>query len=170
MTAKHVVACCLVLAWAGVAVIGQDAAPKPAPMSKEALNEDQLAVYRAVLAGSTDEHMPQVNLAERTVLLDATVHYSGNAECGKGMDLEEMPTEVHQLKTADFAQMGKVRIRLVEPDRGRRDAANNDPGQAIRGGTPVDTAVENGYAHGLFTLSEIRFDEEAPACDSCVQF
>lgn len=36
----------------------------------------------------------------------------------------------------------------------------NDPGTAIRQGESVDEAVKNGFAHGLFTFSEIRFNKD----------
>ena len=37
--------------------------------------------------------------------------------------------------------------------------SDNDPGKAIQKGKNVDEAVANGFAHGLLTISEIRFDK-----------
>ena len=45
-------------------------------------------------------------------------------------------------------------VRLVDPDKHKM----HDPGRSIFRGQSVDDAVETGFAAGLFTFSEIVFD------------
>jgi hypothetical protein len=48
----------------------------------------------------------------------------------------------------------KDSVRLVDPDKHKL----RDPGTSIREGQSVDDAVDAGFAAGLFTFSEIVFD------------
>jgi hypothetical protein len=123
------------------------------------LSSEQLAVYRAVLASWTGNEMLDVNLADRTVPLDETSPFH-DEECGKGLELEPAsPKLVHRIRAEDLSQLGSARIRLVETERGHKEVRENDPENTMRKGGSVDDAVKNGFAHGLFTLSEIRFDK-----------
>lgn len=150
-------AICLALFVCGAAT-GAQGDPKLV-VSLNPLSGEQLAVYRAVLADWMDKDTIAVNLADHTVPLGANGP-SDDESCGKGLDLEpSSPTLVHQFRLADLAQLGSDKIRLVDPKRGEKDVKDNDPGTAMRQGRSVEDAVRNGFAHGLFTFREIRFDK-----------
>jgi hypothetical protein len=128
-------------------------------VSLSPLTGEQLAVYRAILTSWAGDETSQLDLADRTVPSDDTSPFH-DKDCGKGLDLEPAsPTLVHHFRVADLSQLGSRNIRLVGTERGDKDVQENDPGHAIRNGGSIDDAVRNGIAHGLFTLSEIRFDK-----------
>jgi len=130
-------------------------------VSDKPLSAEQLAVYRAVLAGWMGQDVPAMNLAIQTEPLEEQGP-EGDADCAKGLDLEPAsPGVVHRFRQEDLPQLGSGRtFTLVDPDRGRKEVENNDPEKGIRNGTSIDDAVRNGFAHGLTTLSEIRFDKQ----------
>jgi hypothetical protein len=143
-----------VLAAAGHA---QDDSPK---VSDKPLTAEQLAVYRAVLADWMAREMPAMNLAIQTVPLGDTGP-GVDDECGKDLDLEAASSVVHRFRQQDLAQMGPGRtFTLVDPDLQKKDVENNDPEKSIHEGKSVEDAVRNGFAHGLATLSEVRFDKK----------
>jgi hypothetical protein len=77
------------------------------------------------------------------------------------LDLEPVvPGIVHRFQPADLPQLGSDKIGLVDPERQRKEVAENDPGKTIGEGRSIEDAVRNGFAHGLVTVSEIRFDKE----------
>jgi hypothetical protein len=80
--------------------------------------------------------------------------------CDKGLDLEPVvPTVVHRFRAADLQQLGSDTIVLVDSEWQTKEVAENDPGKTIGEGRSIEDAVRNGFAHGLVTLSEIRFDK-----------
>lgn len=127
---------------------------KPTVSSKP-FNSDELAIYAAVLHGWMDDGKHALNLSALTVPLNDD-DFNG---CTK-LQLEKTdPSLVHRFRQQDLAQLGSPMIHLVDPDAQAHEVAKNDPGKAIQNGDSVDDAVKNGFAHGLITLSEIRFDE-----------
>jgi hypothetical protein len=81
--------------------------------------------------------------------------------CLRGLNLETVPAgQVHRIRPEDLAQLGSFEFHLVDPKAGGQEVSDNDPGNSIQKGKPVDEAVENGFAHGLLTLGEIQFDKE----------
>lgn len=149
-------ACLALLVGAGLATAQNDTKPT---VSTQPLTAEQLAVYRTVLGDWMANEMPAMNLSIQTVPLEAN-EPSGDKDCAKGLDLEPVaPTIVHQFRDADLAQLSSPRIVLVDPERGRKDAEDNDPEKTIVNGRSIEDAVRNGFAHGLATLSEIQFDK-----------
>ena len=57
-------------------------------------------------------------------------------------------------------KLAPSKVRLVDPDAQRKEVAENDPGKKIREGSSIKDAVAHGFAHGLVTLGEIRFDKD----------
>ncbi len=149
----------LVLAAAGLAAGQDDQQAKP-KVSDKPLTAEQLAVYRVVLGNWMAQEMPALNLAIQTVPLGETGP-AGDEECVKGLDLEPAtPTIVHRFRQQDLAQLGPSRtLTLVDPDRQKQEVRNNDPEKTVGNGRTIEDAVRNGFAHGLATLSEIRFDK-----------
>ncbi len=131
-----------------------DANPK---VSGKPLTAEQLAVYRAVLGNWMEHDVSSINLAVETIPLQAT-EPGGSGECAKGLDLEPAPSPVvHRFRMQDLSRLGR-NIALVDPTRQRKEVQDNDPERTAGQGKSIEDAVRNGFAHGLVTLSEIRFD------------
>jgi hypothetical protein len=143
---------------AAAALAGAQEAAKP-KVSDQPLTAEQLAIYREVLHGWMENEVSTINLSVQTVPLtaDGLFGYEG---CDKGLELETAaPDVVHRFRAADLAQLGSGKISLVDPQRGSKEVAENDPGKTIREGRSIEDAVRNGFDHGLVTLSEIRFNK-----------
>jgi hypothetical protein len=137
--------------------MGQGRAPAAA-VSRDPLTEEQKAVYRAVLAESTSEQAPQVNLSTRTVLLE-TSEPADDEQCRKGMEMEPAATAVHRFRAADFAQL-KLKVVLIDPERSQRGRRNNALSRASREGVVPEDALASEYTQGVVVLSEILFDKK----------
>jgi len=149
----------LVLAGMGLAV-GQEPPNAKPKVSDRPLTAEQLAVYRAVLPRMMDDDKQTINLAVETVPLE-TSGPTGAEDCEKGLDLEPAsPGVVHRFRKDDLPQLGRNKIGLVDAEKQRKEVADNDPEKTILRGLSIEDAVRNGFAHGLVTLSEIRFDKE----------
>lgn len=129
----------------------------PTKVADQPLNAEQLAVYRAMLVSWFQGEKAKVNLG---ALTDPVGEDSADKTCFKGLSWEAVVTgQVHRVRPEDAAQLGPFEFRLVEPNAGGKEVSDNDPGKAIQKGKNVDEAVANGFAHGLLTISEIRFDK-----------
>jgi hypothetical protein len=124
-------------------------------ISEKPLTPDQLAIYKAILHdwpyGAKQQTKSTVHLSIQTTPAEA------DEDCAKG--LEPSANEVHRFRPEDLAQLGPSKIALVDPEAQRKEVAENDPGKHIGKGTSIAEAVANGFAHGLVTLGEIRFDQ-----------
>ncbi|MGA2635170.1 MAG: hypothetical protein ABSF16_13125 [Terracidiphilus sp.] len=150
----------LVLAAAGFAA-GQDDQQPKLKVSDKPLTAEQLAVYRVVLGSWMAQEMPALNLSIQTVPLGDTGP-TADQSCFKRLDLEPAsPAIVHRFRQQDLAQLGPSRtLTLVDPDRQKQEVRSNDPEKTVGEGRTIEDAVSNGFAHGLATLSEIRFDKQ----------
>ena len=139
----------------------RDASEKPAPtVSKARFTDEQVAVYRDFLKSWMGDEIQTVNLAIETVPI-AREGYNGIGDCLKGFEAEEMPPNVvHRFIALDAWKIGGAKVRLVVGDVQRDDVNQNDPSQSIGKGMPIESAVRNGFNHGLFTFSEIQFDKK----------
>jgi hypothetical protein len=128
-------------------------------VSDKPFTAEQLVVYRALLTSWYEGDTAAINLAIQTDPIDPNDD-SFDKACLKGIFLEKAkPVAVHLFRSEDLAQLGFAKLRLVDPELQAKEVRENDPGKAIREGRLVDDAVDNGIAHGLFTLSEIQFDK-----------
>jgi hypothetical protein len=151
----------LALGWAGFAVgaAGQEAAqPKP-KVSDQALSAEQLAIYKLILKGWMDNGKHAVHLGIQTDPFPLD-ELTGDQSCGKGLSLEAAQNVVHRFRAEDLARLGSSKIELVDVEKQAQEVRENDPEKSIRGGKSIAAAVSNGFAHGLVTVSEIRFDEK----------
>jgi hypothetical protein len=140
-------------------VLSQSSVQHPPKIADQSLRTDQLAVYRALLLSWFQESKDAVNLNSLTSRIDAT-DPSSDQQCSKGLAMEEVRLgEVHRIQMQDLAQLGPFQFHLVDPKAGKTEVSDNDPGRAIQNGKSVDEAVKDGFAHGLLTLGEIRFDK-----------
>lgn len=123
------------------------------------LRPDEIAIYRAVLDQWREGENITVHLAEVTNPLTKD-DASSVQECGRGFKLDRAPIGlVHRFTLEDVEKLGpKGTVILVNAEQGGQEVEKNDPRQGITQGKTIDDAVRNGFAHGLFTLSEIVFD------------
>lgn len=149
----------VLLAAAGLAAAQEAAETKP-KVSDQPLTAEQLAVYQVVLRGWMENEVSTINLSIRTVPFPTSGAFDAS-DCGKGLELEQVvPGVVHRFRPADLPQLGSDKIVLVDPEQQRKKVVKNDPGKTIGEGRSIEDAVRNGFAHGLVTVSEIRFDKE----------
>ena len=137
---------------------GQGDKPK---VSDQSLTSEQLAVYHGLLSNWFGKEQIRINLAAVTDPPPQPDSFGYDKTCVKESDFEPLQTiAAHRIRRDDLGALGPGEIRLVDPDEGSKEVSDNDPGKAIRAGKPVDSAVENGFSHALFTFSEIRFSKD----------
>ena len=135
----------------------QEAKPK---ISDKPLTAEQLAVYRSVLGNWMEGEVSTLNLSIQTTPLRSEGPL-GEEDCAKGLDLEPaQPGVIHRFRVQDLPQLGSKNIVLVDPEKQRKEVADNDPERTIHDGKSIEDAVSNGFAHGLVTLSEIHFSKD----------
>jgi hypothetical protein len=138
---------------------GQQAQEMKPKVSDKPFTAEQLAVYRAVLTSWYGGDKAAINLAFQTNPINPDDD-SFDKACLKGLILEKAkPAEVHRFRGEDPAHLGFANLRLVDPELQAKEVRENDPGNSIGEGKSVDDAVDRGFAHGLFTLGEIQFDQ-----------
>ena len=138
---------------------GQQSQEAKTIVSDRSLTTEQLAIYKTMLASWFEGEKISGNLAIQTEPLDIKADY-WDSSCFKGLLLENIsPGIVHRFRAEDLDSLGSGALRLVDPEDQSKVIHEHDPGNAIRDGKPVDDAVEDGFSHGLLTLSEIRFDK-----------
>ena len=148
----------LLVVFAGSAAAQEAAETKP-KVSDQQLTAEQLAVYREVLHGWIENEVSTINLSIQTVPFPVGGAFDAG-DCGKDLELEPLvPGVIHRFRSQDLPQLGSDKIALVDPERQQREVADNDPGKTIGEGRSIEDAVNNGFAHGLVTVSEIRFDK-----------
>jgi|SRR5262244_2523524 len=131
-------------------------------LSKSPLTEEQVAVYRAFLQFYEHGADKQLNVADTTEWLDVS-ELRQDSDCLKSFGQidfespEQAGPTVHTLAPT-LAVAG--RIVLVDPAHQKEKVRQNDPGKTMREGKSVDRAVNEAFASGLLTLSEIAFDKE----------
>lgn len=140
-------------------VFAQQATPVTPKATDQPLTVEQLSVYKPILVRELRDSIAKLNLVEETQVFskpDATDEQA----CLNSLDLEQYDSSVvHTIRPEDLAQLKLKGLRLVEQSAQEKEVEKNDPSKAIRSGSSVDSAVKNGFAHGYFWLSEIRFDK-----------
>lgn len=120
------------------------------------LGVDELAIYEAVL-----EHWNSrgelLNVSDKTTPLDGN---TSDCECLKAVDVRsfaDATRSYHQLKRDSFTSKN---LRLVDAELQSAHVHDNDPHASMEKGLSVDAAVKRAFANGLFTVSEVAFDNE----------
>jgi hypothetical protein len=143
---------------------GQDA-PKPT-LGFDPLSAEQVAIYRVVLADYRKGTKDALNLADRTEPLQRS-EGSSDLGCMSGIKLAD-PNSAPVLHRIDRSRAFGPGLILVDPDRQQERIHENDPQNlvkhAIDDHEPVtdkqlDDSIKRAFETGLFTLSEIAFDE-----------
>ena len=120
------------------------------PGASAEMDQERLSIYRDFLASYDNGSGKPLNLSKQTETFEPGPF--DDKGCLKGFtaaDLHSAGTHVFQ---ADA--FPSPRYHLVDPATHEK----RDPGDAIRRGESVDSAVEAGFAAGIFTFSEIVFD------------
>jgi len=149
-------ACTLGSIW----VVAQDETQK-AKVSKDALSDEQMAVYRAVLNDyMKDSSGGTLNLSNKTYPLEL------DKGCVEGFKMEQADNSVPTVHA--FTTALAPNIVLVDPDKQKSKVKQNDPQnlvkKAIDEREPVtdeqlSKSLELAFSTGLFSLSEIAFDK-----------
>lgn len=140
--------------------LAQSDADSKTQVSPEPLTKDQLAIYRVVLHRWRDNDKFPIHLAIETIPLEAD-RANDDRNCDKTLDLEDIrPGEAHRFRESDLPKIGSSKIGLVDGEAQEKEVSENDPGKHLEDPKSIDKAVENGFAHGLVSLGEIRFDRK----------
>lgn len=143
-------------------VLAQDA-PKP-EVSKEPLTDEQLAVYRVVIDNYMKGSRGSLNVSDTTYPLDLDGPFSGE-DCTAGIQPEQHDARVPVVHT--FNSTLSSSVVLVDSKQQEAKVKQSDPEnlikKAIDGHEPVTDdqvkhSVQTAFSVGLFSLSEILFD------------
>lgn len=155
----------VVASWA-ICVVAQDNSPKP-KISKDALNAEQLAVYRVILSDYLRDSPGKLNLSNKTYPFELDDLFFDKG-CVKGIKLEVTHNSVSVVHVLTSVISLPSNVVLVDPEQQSVKVDQNDPqnllNKAIDGREPLtkdrlDKSVELAFATGLFSLSEIVFDK-----------
>ncbi|HKD81668.1 MAG TPA: hypothetical protein VKH81_18390 [Candidatus Angelobacter sp.] len=149
-----------------VASLPQSTEDTPPTLSKDPLTAEQIAIYRTFLENYVGAP-PPLHLANRTEALpideaDDSTEDDSDARCLKDfkklklVNEKEAGTVVH---TLDPSLATKDHIILVDPDAQGIQVKANDPSKTMREGKTSEDAVNQAFATGLLTMSEIVFDQ-----------
>jgi hypothetical protein len=139
-----------------------DAAVASEPLKRgDELGADEIAIYRAILPSpilpARKESGARINLANKTYPL--SLHPGAACMCFRGIDLESFDRasrSYHELP--EYLLPGKD-VRLADPEEHVKIVRKNDP-ERDHPGKSLDQAVDDAFATGLFSISEIAFDKE----------
>jgi hypothetical protein len=148
-----------------LSMMAQEEATKP-KISSDALTEEQVAIYRAVLEDYTNGSKGPLNVADKTQILDLSEMFIDKG-CVRGLDLESSQAKVPVVHKLDGrVSANNKQIVLVDAELQERKIKENDPqrvvDRAIDGNEKVtekqiSDSVERAFRTGLFTFSEIAF-------------
>jgi hypothetical protein len=129
--------------------------------SLASLSADEVAVYRAVLH-QWNSDARTLNVSDRTFPLDAAspTNLVSSCECLRSMDVQSLVTASHSFHYLTRAIFPERNIRLVDADKQLTTIRRNDPHNRIAAGKSVEKAVNDAFASGLFSMSEIAFDSD----------
>src|SRR5215469_3468188 len=162
---RLVVSLMLATFWAFCA-LAQDDSPK-VKVSKEALTDEQLAVYRVVLNNYMKDSHDRLNLSNRTYPLELAGPFF-DKECVQGIKLEAGDNSVPVVHAFSSTTSLSADVVLVDPKMQEAKVEQNDPQnlmkKAIDEREPLtkeqlNKSVEQAFTTGLFSLSEIAFDK-----------
>jgi hypothetical protein len=149
----------LAFTFGAICTVAQDEPPKP-HVSKDALSDEQLAVYRVVLNDYMKDSRGTLNLSTKTYALEV------DEGCAKGFKLEQTDPSVRTVHA--FTTAPAPNVVLVDPEQQKSKVKQNDPQnlvkKAIDEREPVtdeqlNKSVELAFSTGLFSLSEVVFDK-----------
>jgi len=125
------------------------------------LNADEIAIYTAVVQKWISDRPESLNVSNRTLPLEVTSHSTAliDCACDSGISAETLlkaSLSFHRLNPGGLPK----EARLVDLEKQSSSVRANDPRNTMGQGKSVEGAVANAFANGLFSLSEIAFDNE----------
>jgi hypothetical protein len=130
--------------------------------SAMSLGTDEIAIYKAVIKQwNARVHSPLMVSSETfpIELTSPTIDLS-NCSCLKDIPAESLIGASRSFhKLAPNVLVGE-NVRLVNPTQQARLVSSNDPSTTIGKRKPVHDAVHEAFSTGLFSMSEIAFDDE----------
>ena len=148
-----------VFSFGGTLVMSQDGPPKP-KVSKDAMTDEQLAIYRAVLNDYMKDSRGGLNLAKKTYPLEF------DTGCVQGFRPEQTDNSVPVVHA--FATAPAPNVVLVDPEQQESKVKENDPQHRIKKAIDeresvtdeqLDESLKLAFSTGLFSVSEIIFDK-----------
>jgi hypothetical protein len=126
------------------------------------ISADETAIYKAVLRIYSDNKDTSLNVSDKTYPLDPAASTTGFAQpgCLNGIQLENLSAVSHSYHELSAEILPSKAMRLVDPKTHAKIVRSNDPSNTIRKGKPVKDAVAAAFTTGLFSMSEIAFDNE----------
>jgi hypothetical protein len=127
------------------------------------LRADEIAIYKAVIQEWLSKNPTSLNVSSRSSALKANSLSTALIDCAclAGIQLESLLSASHTYHRLTSDILPTERVRLVDPNKQATIVHANDPDSAMRHGKSASGAVEEAFANGLFTLSEIAFDTES---------
>jgi hypothetical protein len=131
-------------------------------MSTDFLSADEVAVYRVVLHQRNSDPRTSLNVSDRTFPLDAVSPRSSisNCECSRGLEVQSLVSASHSIHALTLAVLPERNIRLVDADTQLTIIQHDDPHNGMARGKSVEKAVNDAFASGLLSMSEIAFDRD----------
>lgn len=126
------------------------------------LSEDEVGIYKAVIQEWGARDVTSLNVSAMTSPLEANSTSTAliDCACATGIQLESLIRASRTYHKLTPEILRTERVRLVDPTKQAPIVRTNDPANALKRGRSLNDAVENAFAHGLFSLSEIAFDKE----------
>lgn len=121
------------------------------------LSTDEIAIYTIAVQKWQSKRQVPLNLSDKTFSLSAT--QISDCECLKNFDVEGLRRASNSFHMLRGDVLPGVKLRLVDTNRQLTTVRDNDPGIWIVRGKSVRRAVNDAFATGLFSLSEIAFDK-----------
>jgi hypothetical protein len=118
---------------------------------------DELAVFRGVLEHWNSKSRSPLNVSNRTFPIDRDLSDCG---CLKGIEPQNIANAARSFHILTGDVLGGQNIRLVDANKQAVIVRSNDPNNSIREGNSVEAAVGQAFSNGLFSLSEIAFDNK----------
>jgi hypothetical protein len=130
-------------------------------LSVSSLSADEVAVYRAVLH-EWNSDARTLSVSDRTFPIDAASLTDGisNCECLRGIEVQSVVNASHSFHTLTRAVFPERRILLVDEDKQLTTIQSSDPLNGMKAGKSLEKAVDDAFASGLFSMSEIAFDAD----------
>ena len=120
-------------------------------VAKTPLSEDQEQIYKLFIKSQSKDNAIHMTLASTTSPLFLSEFMSGCLRDLRLTNLEDAQQKVHVIGLEIAAQSS---VTLADP----RHYKVADPGRAIKNGQSVGKAVADGFAAGIWFVSEIAFD------------
>ena len=124
------------------------------------LSADEVAIYKAVLQSWQSNSTALLSLSNRTIPLDTRFPDISDCACLTGIGVQNLMSASRSFHRLTRDVLSASNIRLVDANSQIRTVQKNDPRNWIGTGKSVKNAVNDAFATGLFSVSEVAFDKQ----------